>query len=89
MEIVEFDKPYFSSIEGLSGIAIEPNEPLWKRAYTPAHLRIMGLDGEDLRLDSPKAVEQEVAIEAVEQSEASEAGIESEVELAWPGPSME
>lgn len=55
MEIIEFEKPYFSSIDGVVGDVIEPNEAIWKRSITPAHLRALGITADFMSLEATEA----------------------------------
>lgn len=57
MDIIEFDEPFISDIEGVDGSPIEPNEPIWKLALSPANTIAMGLSLNELRLTEPERQE--------------------------------
>lgn len=50
MDIIEFDEPFISDIEGVSGSLIEPNEEVWRLACSPANAMAMAIPLNELRL---------------------------------------
>lgn len=56
MDIIEFNEPFTSDIEGVSGSLIEPNEEVWRLAFSPANAMAMAIPLDELRLGRPESL---------------------------------
>lgn len=84
MEIIEFDQRFISDVEGVSGSPIEPSEPAWKRALSPANMHVMGFCADDFRLEPP-AQAPAPSVDVQGPGEAQEQGAENSPSEALPG----
>lgn len=69
MELVEFDVPFISFEPAVGEGRIEPNEPVWKRALSPANVYALGLGAGNLHLDMQADTPPEEPVEEVSGEE--------------------